>query len=587
MSAKTRARDKAQFTNVDRRIAFSFGALILVLLLSVLLAGGYYYRSVMEREQDNLSTLVTRILASSVNRISFSGKYHARLLLEEIRAEQPAIRYLAVADTEGRVFAHSDPALNDTRLNQEGLRAAEAVLHGKEREIRNLVMNGEPVREITLAYRAGFGNEIAGVIQVGLSDQERDSALKRGYLLIAALVLALLVAGVAASFWIGAYFGRPVKKLARDLEATLQAIPDLLFEIDENGRYLSVLAHRQEGLLADSKERLTGRTVEEVLPQPEAQTVMNALREARREGVSHGSQIRIPVALGEAWFELSVAAKAINPGEPHRFVVLSHDITARKQSENNLRQLNETLAKEVNAQVATNMAHERLLIQQSRLAAMGEMVHNIAHQWRQPLNALALVLGNIKDAYEFNDLTGEFLNMEVADGQRLIQRMSSTIDDFRNFFRPNKEKTPFMVSAAVRDAMALVGDSFRHHDIEILLESAELPLKVYGYPNEFAQVVMNVLTNAKDAIIARGRGGKIIVRIESDARYAAVYVRDDGGGVPEEILGKVFDPYFTTKDGGTGIGLYMSKMIMEKMNGAMNICNADGGALVTIRLPLE
>lgn len=587
MSAKTPAGDKAQFANVDRRIALSFGALILVLMLSVLLAGGYYYRSIMEREQDNLSTLVTRILASSVNRISFSGKYHARLLLEEIRAEQPAIRYLAVADTEGRIFAHSDPALNDTRLDQGGLRAAEAVLHGKEREIRNLVINGEPVRDVTLAYRAGYGNEIAGVIQVGLSDRERDIALKRGYLLIAALVLALLAAGVAASFRIGAYFGHPVKKLARDLEATLQAIPDLLFEIDENGRYLNVLAHRQENLLADSKERLIGRTVEEVLPQPEAETVMNALREATRDGVSHGSQICIPVTQGQAWFELSVAAKAIIPGEPRRFVVLSHDITARKQSENNLRQLNETLAREVNTQVATNMAHERLLIQQSRLAAMGEMVHNIAHQWRQPLNALALVLGNIKDAYEFNDLTREFMDMEVADGQRLIQRMSSTIDDFRNFFRPNKEKKHFTVSTAVRDAMALVSDSFRHHDIEILFESAEQQLTAYGYPNEFAQVVMNVLTNAKDAIIAQGRGGKIIVRIDSDARYAVVCVLDDGGGVPEEILGKVFDPYFTTKDGGTGIGLYMSKMIMEKMNGAMIIGNNDGGALVTIRLPLE
>ena len=574
------------FANVDRRIALSFGALILALLVSVLLAGGIYYRGIMKSEQDNLSTLVTRILASSVNRISFSGKYHARLLLEEIKAEQPGIRYLMVADKEGRVFAHGTPALNDTLLDEGAMHAAQLVLKGKEREIRELVIDGEPVRDITLAYRGGYDNEIAGVIRVGLSDQGRATALKRGYFFLSALVLALLVAGVLASFWIGRHFGRPVKRLARDLAATLHAIPDLLFELDEHGRYLNVMAHQQEDLLADSEEHLLGHTVAEVLPATEAAVVMSALREAANKGASHGSQIHLQVAQGDAWFELSVAAKEIVPGESRRFVVLSRDITGRKHAEEDLKRLNETLTEKVREQVAHNMEQERLLIQQSRLAAMGEMVHNIAHQWRQPINALTLLLANIQDSYEFNELTSEYLDSEVKAGQRLIQGMSTTIDDFRNFFMPNKEKERFLTWGAVEEAIKLVSDSFAAHNVKIVREKGSESYVVFGYPNEFAQVVLNVLTNAKEAFTSKNIAGEIVIGIKHDGNIIIVSIRDNGGGIPDEILGKVFDPYFTTKEGGTGIGLYMSKMIMNNMDGDIAIRNAEGGAEVLLTLPL-
>ncbi len=703
------------FANVDRRIAMSFGALILALLVIVLLSGGIYYRGIMKSEQDNLSTLVTRILANSVNRISFSGKYHARLLLEEIKAAQPGIRYLMVADKEGRVFAHSDPALNDTLLDEGSMHAAQVVLKGKEREIRELVIDGEPVRDVTLAYRGGYDNEIAGVVRVGLSDHERATALKPGYFFLSALVLALLVIGVLASFWIGRHFGRPVKRLARDLAATIHAIPDLLFELDEHGRYLSVMAGQQEDLLADTKAHLLGHTVAEVLPAPETAVVMAALREAAARGASHGSQIHLQVAQGDAWFELSVAAKEIVPGESRRFVVLSRDITGRKrseealqsmnrdfitflentsdfiyfkdessrfrfcsqtlanitghaswrdmigkhdlevfpeetariyyeeespifqdgkpllnktdpyidaqgrrgwvntnkwpvfdesgkhvvgifgisrdiselkQAEEDLKHLNETLAEEVREQVAHNMEQERLLIQQSRLAAMGEMVHNIAHQWRQPINALTLLLANIKDSYEFNELTREYLDSEVKTGQRLIQGMSTTIDDFRNFFMPNKEREFFLADDSVDDAIKLVSDSFATHNIKIVREKDGEPCFVTGYPNEFAQVVLNALTNAKEAIVGKNVAGEIHVKISKGENDVIVTIRDNGGGILEEILPKVFDPYFTTKESGSGIGLYMSKMIMKNMGGNITIRNVEDGAEALLTLSL-
>jgi PAS domain S-box-containing protein len=264
----------------------------------------------------------------------------------------------------------------------------------------------------------------------------------------------------------------------------------------------------------------------------------------------------------------------------------ARDITEYRQAEEKLRILNETLELRVHEETAKNMAQERLLIQQSRLAAMGEMIHNIAHQWRQPINALTLLLANIKDSFEFNELTKESLDSEVQTGQRLIQGMSTTIDDFRNFFLPNKEKEFFLTGDSVEAAIKLVSDSFAVLNIKIIQEKSVEPCFVFGYPNEFSQVVLNVLTNAKEAIIGKNIAGEIHVKISNDENAVIVSIRDNGGGVPDRILDKIFDPYFTTKEGGSGIGLYMSKMIMNNMDGGITIRNIEGGAEVLLSLPV-
>ena len=264
----------------------------------------------------------------------------------------------------------------------------------------------------------------------------------------------------------------------------------------------------------------------------------------------------------------------------------AHDITARKNIEAELLHLNAMLELRVKEEATKNREKDLLLIQQSRLAAMGEMVHNIAHQWRQPINALTLLLANIKDAYEFNDLTREYLDKEVKTGQRLIQGMSNTIDEFRNIFMPNKEKEFFLVGAAVDEAINLVNDSFAAHNIKITQEKTGEPCITLGYPNEFAQVVLNALSNAREAISGKGIAGEIHVKTAKDENAITVAISDNGGGIPDKILGKVFDPYFTTKESGSGIGLYMSKMIMDKMGGGITIRNVEGGAEVLISLPL-
>lgn len=257
-----------------------------------------------------------------------------------------------------------------------------------------------------------------------------------------------------------------------------------------------------------------------------------------------------------------------------------------QRTQEKLQELNQTLEKRVVEEVNKNRDKDLLMIQQSRLAAMGEMIGNIAHQWRQPLNALALVLSNIKDAYQFNELNENYLEDSFEKGMRLIQKMSTTIGDFRDFFKSDKTKSIFSVKEQIMDAISLVDAAFKDHHIQIKIEQDE-EIKLIGFPNEYSQVLLNLLSNAKDAISANHVDGLVILRIYSQDNLGCLAVFDNGGGVPEVILNKIFDPYFSTKAGGSGIGLYMSKMIIEQhMNGHLDVSNTPDGAVFTIRSPL-
>jgi PAS domain S-box-containing protein len=224
---------------------------------------------------------------------------------------------------------------------------------------------------------------------------------------------------------------------------------------------------------------------------------------------------------------------------------------------------------------------EQMLLQQSRQAAMGEMISNIAHQWRQPLNALGLTVQQLPLFYDLGEFTREFLEKNVNSSMKLIQHMSKTIDDFRNYFRPDKEKVKFYLSESITDTLSLVNASFKDQNIDIEI-IAKHDAVIYGYRNEFAQVLLNILNNARDALIEREiKDPRVTITICEESNRAILTVTDNAGGIPEENLSKIFDPYFSTKgpQAGTGVGLYMSKNIIEKnMGGTLTVRNIGDGA---------
>ncbi len=267
---------------------------------------------------------------------------------------------------------------------------------------------------------------------------------------------------------------------------------------------------------------------------------------------------------------------------------LEEEIAERQQTQEELmlnqlqlEGLNRTLERRVDEAVADLRRMDQALIQQGRQAAMGEMIHNIAHQWRQPLNNVGLIIQNIRIALQSGKTDAGEINRDIASAMDSILHMSRTIDDFRSFFLQEREKRRFDVNQVVARSIELVAATLQDSNIQVEVISVNGASAV-GYPNEYAQVLLNILGNARDALMERRvTAGRITIRTGTENGRSVVTIRDNGGGIAEDILPKVFDPYFTTKEPGkgTGIGLYMSKVIIEQhMEGRLTARNAEDGA---------
>ncbi|MGA1933458.1 sensor histidine kinase [Arcobacter sp. YIC-464] len=255
-----------------------------------------------------------------------------------------------------------------------------------------------------------------------------------------------------------------------------------------------------------------------------------------------------------------------------------------------LLELNKDLEKKVLNALKEKEEQQQLLLQQSKLAAMGEMIGNIAHQWRQPLNALGLVMQNIKVSYEMNELDDAFMERSVQKVNLLTSEMSNTIDDFRNFFKPNKDKQIFSLDTAINKSLSLIEATFKHHEITIV-KNINKNIYTKGFPNEFNHSLLNILNNAKDAFEQTKIEEKIIkVDVFKEGDFSIVKIEDNAGGISKKFQDKIFEPYFTTKEEGkgTGIGLYMSKIIIEhNTDGKLIYKDLGEGSSFIIKLPLH
>ncbi len=234
----------------------------------------------------------------------------------------------------------------------------------------------------------------------------------------------------------------------------------------------------------------------------------------------------------------------------------------------------------VTKEVIRNREKDQIMYQHARLASMGEMIGNIAHQWRQPLNALTILIQGFGTKSMTGKLDQEFIDKQVSEGLRLANQMSNTIEDFRNFFSPHRQREYFSIEKSLKDTLELVEFFCKDEHISIEVQSRE-DLRVFGYSNEFSQVILNLINNARDNFKYREINDerKILIKLEKRLRpkpYAIISFIDNGGGIDDKIKDRIFEPYFTTKhkSTGTGIGLYMSKQIIEKqMQGLVTVKN--------------
>jgi PAS domain S-box-containing protein len=285
------------------------------------------------------------------------------------------------------------------------------------------------------------------------------------------------------------------------------------------------------------------------------------------------------------WISSRVILIKNHSGDVSHFYGYINDITKIKVSQ-------EELKLKVEDEVKKNRKKDRLLIQQSKLASMGEMLGNIAHQWRQPLNTVNLILHFLRDNYKNKDFTKDKLEKYINKSKIQIDYMSQTIDDFRKFYKPSKKANQFSISQAINEVLKISKEQFEHDNIEVNIETVDVIIT--NYENELKQSLLNILNNAKDAIIKKREKEEynafINIKVIEKQKNVKIIIQNNGGEINRDIIEKIFEPYFTTKfeTQGTGIGLYMTKTIIEtNMKGKIKVENMNNGVRFMIILPLQ
>ena len=380
------------------------------------------------------------------------------------------------------------------------------------------------------------------------------------------------------------------KKL-QELEKTLSSYV-IMSTTDLEGNILDV---------SDEFCRISGYTKEELIGQPHnivrhpdmPKTVFREFWKTLEHGESFNGEIKNLAKDGSTFICESFAYPNFDDnGNIVSYTGLRKDVTAKnrlkelnkeleekvKDKTKKLKELNETLKDQIKEKIAENTKQLQILQQQSKMASMGEMIGAIAHQWRQPLNAIGTSIQNLKYDYLEGKLKDEVYIKEFIDtNKQTIKFMSKTIDDFRSFFRLDKEKQNFFVLETTLSVIEMQSAQLKNHNIKIVLEGDEF--EYYGFKSEYQQVILNLINNAKDILIEKQiQAPKIYIELKNKQ----ITIMDNGGGVKDEIIDRIFEPYFTTKEQGrgTGMGLYMSKMIIEEnMNGKLEVKNTQDGAM--------
>jgi len=258
---------------------------------------------------------------------------------------------------------------------------------------------------------------------------------------------------------------------------------------------------------------------------------------------------------------------------------------ARKTSQ--LQEINNNLEERINQEVEKNRNREQIMLHQTRLAQMGEMLSMIAHQWRQPLAAISATSLTIELKANKNKLDNNDIQQKAHAISHYSQHLSKTIDDFRNFFKPNKEKKETTYDEIISSVLGIMETSLKNKNIH-LIQNLNCHETFSTYPSEIKQVILNLITNAEEALLetmVENPYIKIVTYIEED-QYI-LEISDNAGGISAKNIEYIFDPYFSTKEGkdGTGLGLYMSKIIIEEhCSGILSVNNDDNGAVFKIYL---
>ena len=369
------------------------------------------------------------------------------------------------------------------------------------------------------------------------------------------------------------------------LDSSLNGIMALESVYDDKGKIIDFVwtMSNQESckIVKIKEENLVGQKLSKMMPgnftpldSLKGKSLFEKYKEVVQSGNSKVLEFYFEHDNVNEWFENKIVKYEDG------FVVTFSVITEQKE-------LQLHLEKKIQEEMEKNKKIQTLIFQKSRLEEMGSMISMIAHQWRQPLNTISLVVNNILSKYKNQKLTPKSADKLKYEFKQQIYYMSKTIDDFQNFFKPTKEKTNFSINNSIIETIGLLTPLFKKHRITFSLQATEI-IHLFGYETELKQVFLNLINNAKDVLIENKISNKqITIKLYKDREKIFIYCIDNGGGINKRIINNIFDPYFSTKNhkNGTGIGLYMSKVIIEEhFKGNLDVENIDQGAQFSIIL---
>ncbi len=366
----------------------------------------------------------------------------------------------------------------------------------------------------------------------------------------------------------------------------IEQIHDAVTSVDQDG-YIRSCNPATEQLLGYKREEIIGKHLKSFYVEEDYNAVQEKFNKIKQEGVLK-AKIRLVKKTKEiVYAELTLSQLRDETGKVIGRVGYTRDITKQKQAEDEIRRLNTSLQKEVACQLEELRKKDKLILQQSRMAQMGEMLSMIAHQWRQPLAAISATSASIEVKAALNTLNNDVAQEKARDIATFSQHLSNTIDDFRDFFKPNKKKVETSYCEILQSVLMIIGSSIKNKNITLVKEYG-CQDKFITYSNELKQVILNLTKNAEDVLLEQEiENPTITIRTHKENNKYILEISDNAGGIPEDIIDKIFDPYFSTKvkKNGTGLGLYMSKTIIEKhCGGEISVENIKEGALFRISL---
>lgn len=379
------------------------------------------------------------------------------------------------------------------------------------------------------------------------------------------------------------------RNLAEKYEAIINNLQEVIFQLDSQGNIL---------FLNNSWEKLTCFTIEESKGKKILDfIILEELKDCKSDIKDRVFKQELSILTKNKetkMVELTMIPLFSQNGKMDGFSGTIHDVTMRKEQEHLLKAgkqyvelFNRKLETKINEEITKNRKKDHLLIQQSRMVAMEELIESISHQWRQPLNCLSLLIQDVKEALEFGEINHQYIDGFTRESMIQIKQLSDTINDFRKIYRPTMEASLFSLSSAIEDALSIFTSSLKNHNIHIQFEYRGQQ-NVIGCQNEFSQAVLNILINARDAFIEHNVKNRMItIKIEEGSEVYSIHFTDNAGGIEASFVKKIFDPYFLTKSKGQGfgLGLFVTRMILENMNGSIHMENINDGARFSIFVP--